>query len=132
MSNVIQMNATIPVGEYAITLTVPRGTFDRMVNEVLEQLKDMLNIHDHCEFMQFFGSNKFDAKRILAMMDKAHNAETTAFILAGLINSNGGRPSAIKIVMHTLLNTQGADKTEVVANMHILQQYFDGQNKKFL
>lgn len=132
MNNVIQMNPIIPVGEFGIQLTVPRGTFDRMVNEVLDQLTDMLKIHDHCEFMQFFGSNKFDAKRILAMMDKSHNAETTAFILAGLINSNDCRPTAIKTVMYTLFNTEGADKTEVVACMYILQQYFDSKNQKFL
>lgn len=132
MNNVIQMNNDVVVGEFAIRLTVPRGVFDRMVNEVLEQLTTMLVVNDGYDYMRFFGNTKFDAKRILSMMDKTTNAETTAFILAGIINSNDGRPTAVKVAMYDLLHTDGADKVEVVANMHILQKYFESKNQKFL
>lgn len=132
MSNVIPMNAEITVGEFTIALTVPRATFNRMVDEVSTELKTMLTINDGYDYMRFFGGNKFDAKRILKMMENAHNAEASAFIIAGLINSNDGRPSAIKTAMYTLFNTAGADQVEVVANMYILQQYFDSKNQKFL
>lgn len=132
MSNVIPLNTEVRVGEFAITLTVPRATFNRMVDEVMVNLNEMLKIIDGYDYMRFFGNSKFDAKRILKMMDKANDAESTAYILAGLINSNDARPSAIKVAMYTLFNTEGADQVEVVASMYIIHQYFETKNQKFM